>query len=74
MILDIEPLWCETCGEQVQEVSLVEIGLCGDCAGEVFTKTLEKTLGYLPCGRPIFKADKMVLICVQPYGTEHDHS
>ena len=68
------PLWCEQCGEQEQEVKFAEAGLCGNCAGVLFSAAIGKTLlPYIICGRPIFHEGVITRICAEPHGTEHDH-
>ena len=66
------PLYCEQgCGQE-QEISMADIGLCGDCAAEIFRHVLKSVLGYRPCGK-LVKSTGLHFICIEARETEHDH-
>lgn len=68
-----EKPWCEQCGERPQDVRLREVGLCEDCAATEFRTALRGITWNRPCGRPLFYAGVLSAICVEPYGSEHEH-
>lgn len=63
---------CDICNEQPATVQFAEIGACDDCTQGNLRPGLSCALGYKPCGRILHLPDCTV-ICLVPYGVEHDH-
>lgn len=68
-----EILWCETCGEEPAEVRSTHAALCGECFGASIREVVEETTGDRICGHPIYHDGKVCALCVEPFGTEHEH-
>ena len=66
-------IYCEQCGEQEQEVTFKDAGLCGDCATETFRVFFADFWPGEICGQPIFGDKGIERVCVIPFGIEHDH-
>ena len=67
-------IWCETCGESPQTIQLQEAGLCDDCFAETMREILSPILGYKVCCNAVWAGGSHnPAICVEVYGTEHDH-
>lgn len=68
-----ETLWCESCGEVPQTISLAHAGLCDGCAETCLSEELTPILGYAPCATTIWPNGRRAL-CLEVAGAEHDHS
>lgn len=64
---------CESCGEAEQEHRGQHAGLCGDCFGRSLSDVIKEATGDHICGHPIYEGGRLVAICVQPHGIEHEH-
>lgn len=72
MIGEAETLWCESCGEAPQTVTLDYAGLCDGCAETALSEELESIFGFKPCCTTVWVNGNRAL-CLEPYGTEHAH-
>ena len=64
--------YCDRCGESLATIKFQETGSCDDCAADLLRPGISESLGYRPCARVLHLPDCAV-ICLVPYGTEHDH-
>ena len=69
----VDILFCETCGEAEQEISLAEAGLCGDCFASQMSQVLAETIGDKFCCHPLFASGRLAGMCMIPHGMEHAH-
>jgi hypothetical protein len=63
---------CEVCVEREATLQLDEINVCDDCFAKAISTFLRELLGRRCCGQPI-RRKGLLMICPEPYGSEHDH-
>ena len=63
---------CEICGEEPASLQTAECATCDDCFAEVVRPDLRLALGRECCCQPVRRAG-VLLVCIEPFGTEHDH-
>lgn len=71
--MEEDTLYCEECGDQEQQVSFANAGLCDDCARSTASEIISEMFGYKVCGQLLYGDHDLKAICIIPYGTEHEH-
>ena len=70
----MDPPICELCGEEEATLQLAEAAACDDCFAAEMTAKLLPVLGRKVCGQPVWYTQaRLMNVCIEPYGTEHDH-
>lgn len=74
-----EAPYCDTCGEDRVTVQGDECGYCDDCYQTACQAAIQRETGRHICGRVLRygslndSAPPHLAVCIEPYGTEHDH-
>lgn len=70
---EMDPPYCDRCGETHATVRLAEVGLCDGCSEIETADHLETFLGYRPCATRVWHGNQQRL-CLEVWGLEHDHA
>jgi hypothetical protein len=63
---------CEVCDEGVATLQMDEIDVCEDCFAKTISAALHEPLGRRCCAKPI-RREGLLMVCLEPYGSEHHH-
>jgi hypothetical protein len=66
-------IYCEQCGEDEAYSFSGHAALCSDCFSDGAREALQNAgLGHF-CGTFVWRPNNQPALCLEPYGTEHEH-